>query len=189
MACFMRHTVLYLSNPSIPLVPMRGFQDDGARVQMLVYIFIHPRCRLPGNGNVKPTRRYSQYHTHLTANPVDLTTYPGPQRLGRRRRRQRGGSNVEERDGSDWGRNFEQGGASGVQNQMNHVNVQYQTNSKHVQTQNNQPCYTTQASHMLSFLPDNQSDYNYYAPNQSHEDQWRIQEFFLMGSLFLDAFI
>ncbi|MFS7988022.1 hypothetical protein Hanom_Chr11g01029661 [Helianthus anomalus] len=110
---------------------------------------------------------YSQYPTHLTANPVDLTTYPRSQRLGKRHRHQRGGSNVEERGGSDWGRNFEQGGASGVQNQMNHANVQYQTNSEHVQTQNNQPCYTTQASHMLSFLLD--SDYDYYAPNQSHE--------------------
>ncbi|KAJ0510285.1 putative protein-serine/threonine phosphatase [Helianthus annuus] len=180
MAWFMRHTVLYLSNPSLPPVPMRGFQDDGARVQMLTDMMgvIHRSDNLEFTQGaayrameMSNQQGYSQYPTHLAANPVDLTTYPRPQRLGRRRRRQRGGSNVEERVGSDWGRNFEQGGASGVQNQMNHANVQYQTNSEHVQTQNNQRCYTTQASHMLSFLPDNQSDYSYYAPNQSHEDQ------------------
>ncbi|XP_022031223.1 serine/threonine-protein phosphatase 7 long form homolog [Helianthus annuus] len=35
MSWFMNHTVLYLTNPRSSAVPMRGFQDDGARAQML----------------------------------------------------------------------------------------------------------------------------------------------------------
>ncbi|KAF5794058.1 hypothetical protein HanRHA438_Chr08g0335041 [Helianthus annuus] len=30
--------------------------------------------------------------------------------------------------------------------------------------------FTTPTSHMLTFFPDSQTDYNYFAPNQSQED-------------------
>ncbi|MFS7959582.1 hypothetical protein Hanom_Chr08g00692791 [Helianthus anomalus] len=57
-----------------------------------------------------------------------------------------------------------------VDNQIYTGNVQHQTNNEPVGTQNNQSVYTTPASHTLTFFPDSQTDYNYFAPNQSQED-------------------
>ena len=53
---------------------------------------------------------YTQYPTHLTQEPVDLVSYPRTQRLGRPRRRGRGGRNVQEAGTSNWATNFETGG-------------------------------------------------------------------------------
>ncbi|MFS7990077.1 hypothetical protein Hanom_Chr11g01054541 [Helianthus anomalus] len=50
---------------------------------------------------------YTQYLTHLTQEPVDLVSYPRTQRLGRPRRRGRGGRNIQEPGTSNWGTNFE----------------------------------------------------------------------------------
>uniref|UniRef100_A0A251RKR7 Uncharacterized protein n=1 Tax=Helianthus annuus TaxID=4232 RepID=A0A251RKR7_HELAN len=57
--------------------------------------------------------QYTQYPTHLSQEPVDLVSYPRTQRLGRPRRRGRGGRNVQEAGTSNWGPNFETGGGSG----------------------------------------------------------------------------
>ncbi|MFS7943583.1 hypothetical protein Hanom_Chr06g00501941 [Helianthus anomalus] len=93
MSWFMRHTVLYLTNPRSSAVPMCGFQDDGARAQMLTdamgVIQRSDDLELAQATAYQATEMprqegYSQYPSHLTTYPVDLTPIPRPQRLRRR---------------------------------------------------------------------------------------------------------
>ncbi|MFS7959581.1 hypothetical protein Hanom_Chr08g00692781 [Helianthus anomalus] len=92
MSWFMLHTVLYLTNPRCPPVHMRGFQDDGPRVQMLTDAMgvIQRSDDLEFTQGaayrameMSRQQGYSQYSSHLTTDPVDLTAYPRPQRLRR----------------------------------------------------------------------------------------------------------
>ncbi|KAJ0765843.1 putative protein-serine/threonine phosphatase [Helianthus annuus] len=117
MAWYMQHTVLYLTNPRLPPGPMSGFQDEGARVQMMTMGLIHQSQDLDfiqGAAyralEMSNVPEYTQYPTHLTQEPMDLVSYPRKQRLGRPRRRGHGGRNVQEPGTSNWGTNFETGG-------------------------------------------------------------------------------
>ncbi|KAF5753476.1 hypothetical protein HanXRQr2_Chr17g0780541 [Helianthus annuus] len=122
MPWYMEHTVLYVSNPQLPAGPTSGFQDEGARAQMMsetmglihrsedVDVIHGAAYRALEMSNVP---QYTQYPTHLSQEPVDLVSYPRTQRLGRPRRRGRGGRNVQEAGTSNWGPNFETGGGSG----------------------------------------------------------------------------
>ncbi|MFS7914252.1 hypothetical protein Hanom_Chr02g00151211 [Helianthus anomalus] len=216
MAWYMQHTVLYLTNPRLPSGPMSGYQDEGARVQMMSETmgvthrsqdldFVQGAAyRALDMTNVP---EYTQYPTHLTQEPVDLASYPRTQRLGRPRRRGRGGGNMQQTGTSYWGRNFETGGGSGsafnenqnyhgnfgggenVSNTFDGVNLdanndtdswqslfatacnegQYDINDlfplsdNPVDVNNNQvvdphrsePGFTTPASQVMSFMPDN----------------------------------
>ncbi|MFS7960745.1 putative protein-serine/threonine phosphatase [Helianthus anomalus] len=99
--------------------PTSGFQDEGARVQMMsetmglihrseeVDVIHGVAYRALEMSNVP---QYTQYPTHLSQEPVDLVSYPRTQRVGRPRRRGRGGRNVQEAGTSNWGPNFETGG-------------------------------------------------------------------------------
>ncbi|XP_035841001.1 serine/threonine-protein phosphatase 7 long form homolog [Helianthus annuus] len=119
MSWYMEHTVLYVSNPQLSAGPTSGFQDEGARVQMMsetmglihrsedVDVIHGAAYRALEMSNVP---QYTQYPTHLSQEPVDLVSYPRTQRVGRPRRRARGGRNVEEAGTSNWGPNFETGG-------------------------------------------------------------------------------
>ncbi|MFS7943584.1 hypothetical protein Hanom_Chr06g00501951 [Helianthus anomalus] len=93
MSWFMRHTILYLTNPRSSAVPMCGFQDDGARAQMLTdamgVIQRSDDLELAQATAYQATEMprqegYSQYPSHLTTDPIDLTPIPRPQRLRRR---------------------------------------------------------------------------------------------------------
>ncbi|KAJ0548306.1 putative protein-serine/threonine phosphatase [Helianthus annuus] len=119
MAWYMQHTVLYQTNPRLPPGPRSGFQDEGATVQMMsgTMGLIHRSQDLDFIQGVayralemSNVPEYTQYPTHLTQEPVDLVSYPRTQRLGRPRRRGRGGRNVQEPGTSNWGTNFETGG-------------------------------------------------------------------------------
>ncbi|MFS8017598.1 hypothetical protein Hanom_Chr15g01382291 [Helianthus anomalus] len=107
---------------------MRGFQDDGTRAQILtdaMGVIQWPDdlefAQAAAYRATEMSRKqgYSRYLSHLTTNPMDLTSYPRPQRLSGRRQRQQGGSNVDATGNSNWGMNMEQGGPSFVNQNQN----------------------------------------------------------------------
>ncbi|XP_022020160.1 serine/threonine-protein phosphatase 7 long form homolog [Helianthus annuus] len=128
MTWYLEHTVVYLTNPRQPLEPMAGFQDDGATVRMMADSLgvIHQSQDMEMMQqtayralNMSNLAEYTQYPTNLTNDPVDLSSYPSSQRIRRRRRRGRGAANVQDTSAGQWGRNYEEGGASGVNHEQN----------------------------------------------------------------------
>ncbi|KAJ0765371.1 hypothetical protein HanPI659440_Chr08g0302711 [Helianthus annuus] len=244
MTWYLEHTVVYLTNPRQPLEPMAGFQDDGATVQMMADSLgaIHRSQDMEMMQqtayqalNMSNLAEYTQHPTNMTNDPVDLSSYPCSQRMHRRRRRGRGAANVQDTGAGQWGRNYEEGGASGVNHEqnnepnfnglnavdignvtntfvdqntvathaiqswqsllasvvnedprydisellestqpisgLNNDNGQFQYKNNNLnETQNNQAGFITPTSQVMPFFPSSQSDFQYHAPHQSHED-------------------
>ncbi|KAM0024532.1 putative protein-serine/threonine phosphatase [Helianthus debilis subsp. tardiflorus] len=69
MSWYMQHTVLYVSNPQLSAGPTSGFQDEGARVQMMVE-------RQPNRNSGQPQPNRNTLHPQPNVNSV----HPQPNR-------------------------------------------------------------------------------------------------------------